>query len=193
MGYDRPGRPTKRSKPTVQGYRVVGSVVPDEALLTEKDKRRGKFSIATNQLDADKLTAQEMLSVYKAQGVTVERCFRFLKDPLFFADSLFLKKPSRIMALLMIMGLSLLVYALTVRQLRQALQASDQSIPNQVGKPTQRPTMRRVFQMLEGIDLLIIMVAGQIIERQVLNLRPVHEQILSLLGPAVKNIYIPPD
>jgi transposase len=134
-----------------------------------------------------------MLSAYKAQGVTVERRFRFLKDPMFFADSLFLKKPSRLMALLMVMGLSLLVYALAERQLRQALVENDQTIPDQVGKPTQRPTMRRVFQMFEGIDLLIIIIAGQIAGRQVLNLRPVHEQIVTLLGPAVKNIYIPPD
>lgn len=193
LGYDSPGRPAKGSKPSVQGYRVVGSVVPDEALLAEKAKRRGKFIIATNQLEADKLPAQEMLSVYKAQGVTVERGFRFLKDPLFFADSLFLKKPSRIMALLMIMGLSLLIYALAERQLRRALEENEQTIPNQVGKPTQRPTMRRVFQMFEGIDLLIITAGGQVIERQVLNLRLVHAQILSLLGPSVKNIYIPPD
>lgn len=193
MGYDSPGRPAKGSKPSIQGYRVGGAVVPDEAILAAKAQRRGKFIIATNQLETDKLSAQEMLSVYKAQGITVERGFRFLKDPLFFADSLFLKKPSRIMALLMIMGLSLLVYALAERQLRQALQEKDQSISNQVGKPTQRLTMRRVFQMFEGIDLLIIMVAGQIVERQVLNLRPVHEQILSLLGATVKNIYIPPD
>jgi len=49
-----------------------------------------------------------MLENYKDQGVSVERGFRFLKDPLFFAHSLFLKKPERIMALLMIMGLSLM-------------------------------------------------------------------------------------
>lgn len=193
VGYDAPGRPAKESQPTIQGYRLIGAVVPNEAVLTKADKRRGKFIIATNQLETTKLPAQDMLSVYKAQGVTVERGFRFLKDPLFFADSLFLKKPSRIMALLMVMGLSLLVYALAERQLRQALQDNNQTIPNQAGKPTQRPTMRRVFQMFEGIDLLIIMVAGQTTRRQVLNLQPVHEQILSLLGTTVKNIYIPPD
>jgi hypothetical protein len=53
--------------------------------------------------------------------------------------------------------------------------------------------MRRVFQLFEGIDLLIILAAGQIVAQQVLNLQPLHQQILSLLGPAVKNIYIPPD
>lgn len=193
MGYDRAGRPAKGSQPTIQGYQLNGSAVPRDAVLAEADMRRGKFIIATNQLLTTRLPGQEMLSVYKAQGVTVERGFRFLKDPLFFADSLFLKKPSRIMALMMVMGLSLLVYALAERQLRQALRDQNQTIPNQVGKPTQRPTMRRVFQIFEGIDLLIIMMAGQIVGRQVLNLQPLHEQILSLLGTTVKNIYIPPD
>jgi transposase len=193
LGYGQRGRPAKGSKPTIQGYRITGDVVPKEAQLAELEQQRGKFILATNQLEAAELPATEMLAVYKAQGVTVERGFRFLKDPLFFADSLFLKKPSRLMALLMIMGLSLLIYALAERQLRLALQENNQTIPDQVGKPTQRPTMRRVFQMFEGIDLLIILVAGQIATRQVLNLRPVHRQIVTLLGPAVKNIYIPPD
>jgi hypothetical protein len=39
-------------------------------------------------------------------GRTVERGFRFLKDPLFFTGSTFLKRPERVMAL------ALLVYAL---------------------------------------------------------------------------------
>lgn len=193
MGYDTPGRPGKGRAPTVQGYRITGSVQEQTALLTELDKQRGKFIIATNQLSTTALPAVEMVSVYKAQAVTAERGFRFLKDPLFFADSLFLKKATRIMALMMVMGLSLLVYALAEHQLRQALAATTQTIPDQRGQPTQRPTMRRVFQLFEGIDLLVIVVAGQVVARQVLNLQPVHEQIVSLLGPAVKNIYLLPD
>jgi len=59
-------------------------------------------------VDSERLPAKAMLENYKDQGVSVERGFRFLKDPLFFAHSLFLKKPERIMALLMIMGLSLM-------------------------------------------------------------------------------------
>ena len=46
-----------------------------------------KFIIATNQLDAGQLPFQAMLEHYTAQGVSVERGFRFLKDPLFFAHS----------------------------------------------------------------------------------------------------------
>lgn len=80
---------------------------------------------------------------YTAQGVSVERGFRFLKDPLFFAHSLFLKKPERTMAL--IMTLSMLMYTLSERQLRQALTENNQAIPDQKGKPTQIPTVRWIF------------------------------------------------
>jgi len=54
------------------------------------------------------------------------------------------------------MGLALLVYALAEHKLRATLQERGESVPNQAGKPTQRPTMRRIFQMFEGIDLLVI-------------------------------------
>lgn len=71
---------------------------------------------------------------------------------MFFAHSLFLKKPSRITALLMVMSLSLLVYALAEYHLCEQLTAQDQTIPDQKGKPTQRPTMRRIFEMFECIQ-----------------------------------------
>jgi len=115
--------------------------------------------------------------------------FRFLKDPMFFASGLFLEKPERIMALLMVMGLSLLVYALAEKALRTELVQRDESIPNQVGKPTQCPTMRRIFQVFEGIDVLLIQHPLGI-QRQVLNLKPIHLHVLDLLGPEVRKCYI---
>ncbi len=92
------------------------------------------------------------------------------------------------MALVMVMGLALLVYALAEHRLRTALQAQGETIPNQVGKPTQRPTMRRIFQMFEGIDVLQIPSPSGL-QQQVLNLKPVHRQILRLLGPFVEKCY----
>jgi hypothetical protein len=46
------------------------------------------------------------------------------------------------MALSFIMVLCLLVYRLAEHVLRRQLQASSQAVPNQVNKPTDRPTMR---------------------------------------------------
>jgi transposase len=50
------------------------------------------------------------------------------------------------MALMMIMVVSLLVYTLAQRRLRQALALAHQTIPNQKGQPTAIPTLRWVFQ-----------------------------------------------
>ena len=191
--YPGPGRPATGSKPDVVGYQLQGQVVVSQEALHTARKPLGRFLLATNQLDRDKLSPAAMLSQYKAQGVSVERGFRFLKDPLFFADSLFLKNPGRIMALIMIMVLALLVYALAERKLRLQLAEAGESVPDQVGKPTQTPTMRWIFQLFEGIDLLIVHQDGVVVNRQVLNLRPAQQTVLRMLGPPVENCYLVAD
>jgi transposase len=187
--YPGPGRPAEGATPNVIGYQLQGQVLLSESTLEEARRRLGRFILATNETDPDLLSPQAMLSQYKAQAVSVERGFRFLKDPLFFADSLFLKNPGRIMALIMIMVLALLVYSLAERKLRLQLAETGQSVPNQVGKETQTPTMRWIFQVFEGIDLLIIRQNDQIVHRQVLNLQQNHLTVLRLLGPPVEKCY----
>src|SRR5262249_58586545 len=117
--------------------------------------RRVASRAATNVLAPTHSSAQELIQTYKAQP-RVERGFAFLKDPLFLASSVFVKKPERIVALSLIMVLCLLVYRLAEYRLRDQLAATGQTIPSQVNKPTDRPTMRWVFQCFEGVDLLHI-------------------------------------
>jgi len=187
--YGRKGRPAPGAAPQRVGWRLEGEVMERPEAIAQAERRLGKFILATNELDAGRLSTEEMLEAYKGQAVGPERGFRFLKDPWFFADSLFLKSPQRIMALVMVMGLALLVYALAEHKVRTALQANGESVPNQVGKPTQRPTMRRIFQMFEGIDLLVISTPAGV-QQQVLNLKPIHHQILRLLGATVEKCYL---
>ena len=75
-------------------------------------------------------------------------------NPLFFADSIFLKSPERIQSMAMIMGLCLLVYTLAQRQIRKALSASKSTIKNQLGKAINNPTMRLIFQRFQSIHLV---------------------------------------
>lgn len=56
----------------------------------------------------------------------------------------------------MVMTLSLLIYTIAQRRLRKALKQLDETIPNQIKQPIQRPTMRWVFQILEGINHVVI-------------------------------------
>lgn len=188
--YPGPGRPAAGASPAVVGYQLQGQVRVSDTALAKARKALGRFILATNEPDPVRLSPEAMLSQYKAQALSVERGFRFLKDPLFFADSLFLKNPGRIMALIMIMVLALLVYALAERKLRLQLAETDQRVPNQLGKPTQTPTMRWIFQVFEGIDLLIIRRDDQSVTRHVLNLKPEHLTVLRLLGPPVEKCYL---
>jgi transposase len=175
------GRPAADTQPSVS-WKLQASLEVDEKRVTASQAPLGKFIVATNQLDSQKLPTLELLAVYKDQNRSVERGFRFLKDPWFFASSFFLKKPSRIM------GISLLVHALAEHRLRSQLAAQDQTIPDQLGKPTRTPTMRRVFQLFDGIDLFITQ-RGELRFAQVLNLQPIHHQILALLGPTIQQFY----
>ena len=104
----------------------------------------GRFILATNVLDADKLSNEDVLREYKAQEST-ERGFRFLKDPLFFTSTVFLNSRKRVAPLAMVMGLCLLVCSLGQRALRQSLKRGTQTIQNQLGKPTATPTLPWVF------------------------------------------------
>jgi transposase len=188
--YLQPGRPAKGVKPIVAGWKITGRLIANDGAIAQARQWLGRFILATNELDEDCLPDTKLLSAYKAQGSSVERGFRFLKDPMFFADSLFLKSPARIMAMIMVMGLSLLVYALAERELRRQLAEQNEAIPDQKGKPTQTPTMRRVAQMFEGIDILVIRRDRQIIDRRVLNLSTVRLKIIRLFGPEVEKCYL---
>ena len=145
---------------------------------------------------APQLSYEQMLPAYKTQSSAPERGFRLLKDPMFFADNLFLKSPARIMAMIMVMGIALLVYSLAAPRglpvLRQQLKLHDETLPHQTGKPTQSITMRRVAQIFEGIDFLVIRAHGQIIARKILNLSPVRLKILAFFSPQVRNFYFVP-
>jgi len=86
-----------------------------------------------------------MTADYKNQQ-KVERGFRFLKDPMFLASSVFLKCPKQIMASTMVMTICLLIYAALEHRMRKSLAESDSSFPDQTGKMISNPTIRWVFQ-----------------------------------------------
>ncbi len=183
------GRPRKEARPMTYQWQIVGTVTINQQQVDEEVSRKACFIVGTNELDNQVLSDQELVTTYKDQG-GVERGFRFLKDPLFLASSVFVKKPERIIALSLIMVLCLLVYRLAEYRLRARLAETEQTIPDQVHKPTARPTMRWVFQCFEGIELLHVQSSTTALTI-VLRLESVHRLILSLLGPLYEKIYNP--
>jgi transposase len=185
--YQQAGRPKKGATPDQTVWYLLPKLEVDEQEVTVLANKKAAFIVATNILDTQRLSHEEVISTYKEQG-GVERGFRFLKDPFFLASSVFVKKPERVIALSFIMVLCLLVYRLAEHLLRSQLVATQQTIPNQVGHPTNRPTMRWVFQCFEGIDLLHIRMSSRF-QTQVLGLQALHQQILRLLGPTYSQCY----
>jgi transposase len=133
-GFNQSGRPKKGAVPDGCHYRLSAQLELQQEKVDLARLHAGRFILATNVLEPKTLTDEQILSEYKAQQST-ERGFRFLKDPLFFASSVFLKTPRRIAALAMVMALSLLVYTLAQRTLRQSLAQQGLTVPNQLGKP----------------------------------------------------------
>ena len=181
--YGQSGRPKKGATPTHCTYRVTGTVVADETAIEQAKRKAGRFILATNAIE-NEITAEAVLSDYKGQQAP-ERGFGILKDPLFFTSSVFLKTPARIAALAMIMGLSLMVYTLAQRQLRQALAAANATVRDQRKRPTQNPTLRWIFQCFQAIHL--VWLNGQ---AQISNLTPERLKILRFLGAPCQKYYL---
>jgi transposase len=180
------GRPRKDATATMQ-WHIQATVTVKQPQVEQAARRKACFIVATNVLDTALLSDQELVTTYKEQG-SVERGFRFLKDPLFLASSVFVKKPERIVALGLIMVLCLLIYRLAEHRLRTRLAETAQTVPDQLNRPTARPTMRWIFQCFEGIELLHIHSASQT-QSLVLRLQPMHRLVLALLGPPYEKIY----
>ncbi|MBD2012387.1 IS1634 family transposase [Microcoleus sp. FACHB-45] len=95
--------------PDKLGYKLQANIELDDQAVAREIQQSGRFILATNVLEINELDPDQMLSTYKQQQ-SAERGFSFLKDPLFFTDSVFLKSSERIESLALIMGLCLLVY-----------------------------------------------------------------------------------
>jgi transposase len=185
---NRPGRPRTDTTPDREEWQVEARVALEAQVLTRAVQRKASFLVATNVLDAGQLSDQDLILTYKDQH-SVERGFSFLKDPLFLASSVFVKKPSRIVALSLVMVLCLLVYRLGEQRLREQLAATRQTVPSQVNKPTDRPTMRWMFQCFEGISLVAITPNNGPPHQEIAGLEPLHEQVVALLGTHCAKLY----
>ena len=175
---------SSKKKAQSKKYKVTTTLEINQEKVNQLQTRAGRFILATNELEESQLSSDDILIKYKEQQ-SAERGFGFLKDPLFFADSVFLKSPQRVETMAMLMGLCLLVYSLGQRELRRRLKEAKTGLKNQLGKLTDKPTLRWIFQCFQGVHLLI---ASQ--TQQVINLTEERQKILQFFSLSVQNYYI---
>jgi transposase len=165
-------------------YQIDGALASSLTTRQARIDQQRCFLLATNELDTAQLPPQEGLAGYSGQVQGARGC-RCWKDPPFFASSLYLKQPERMMALLRVMTVCLLVDAALEDRLRQALNDHEATFPDHKGKRIQHPTARWVFHDLVGIHVRCQ--AGQ--WPMVLNLTAEPQHLLRLLGKPYMQLY----
>ena len=184
--YEGKGRPKKDQKPIAITYQIVANSQENKDTINQQKEKKGHYIIGGNT-DPQELSHHEVIDAYKKQ-YHVERGFRFLKDPLFFTSSLFVKRPDRMMGLLMVMLLSLLVYGIAERRMRANLKTQNETLPDQLRQTTQMPTLRWVFQLLEGINHIKITLQNKVYQLFE-GITELRQKIVGLFGKSVENLY----
>jgi len=180
--YKKRGKPSVNQVPDFYEYSIESNYSFNIEPYHQEIWKKSLFILASNDLHIE---PEEIIDVYKNQFV-VEKGFRFIKSPEFLADSLYIKKPERIEALLFIMTLCLMVYASLERKIRISLKEEDAFFIDQKGKPTQTPTARWVFQTFIDIHLLSV---GKV-KQTVMNLKAHHHTLLRVLGKKFQINYL---
>lgn len=181
-----PGRPGKVTTYRRDDIPIILFQVEEIVDAIRADaKCDGLFAMVTNH---DKLTPQELLSVYKYQPF-LEKRNEQLKSVLAVAP-VFLKKPDRVASLLFLYFVALLVFALIEREARQRMQSEGvASLPlYPEDRACRAPTcdgILRLFERLRRTDLVDS--DGRVVRSFFDPLSPVAKQVLKLLGvPAAR-------
>jgi len=167
-------------------YRVTATVAEAPEKVEPLREEAGCFVLLTNLLDqqAD-WPAPELLSLYKSQ-IGIEQNFSFLKDPA-IVNSIFLKKAERIEVLGLVLLISLLIWRLMERSMRQYVETNDCELPGWVRRKTKKPTS---FMMTTKFSSVIVVAFGT--RRQLAKpLKPVQLEYLKALGVTADTFTVP--
>lgn len=181
------GRPIASTEKQIVGYKVTAEIIVNDEEVTKAKNKCGKFIIATNELDKIELPDDKLLLEYKNQS-KVEKGFRFIKNNEFMLSSVYLKKASRIEALLMIMSFCLMVYNFGEYKIRKALEEHKDAIPNQVKKLTVKPSLRWIFRLIDKISVVVCSINGKT-KTVVSNLCEISRKIIRYFGEQAMTIY----
>ena len=182
------GRPAagKPRKVLRYEYRLTANVVEAPDKVDPLREGAGCFVLLTNLLDqqAD-WPAAELLSLYKSQ-IGIEKNFSFLKDPA-IVNSIFLKKAERIEVLGLILLVSLLIWRLMERSMRQYVETNDCELPGWVRRKTKKPTS---FMMTTKFASVMVIAIGS--HRQLAKpLKPFQLEYLKALDVSIDAFTVP--
>jgi transposase len=170
------------------GFMLAVSFKRNEDRIIKTERRKGKFIIATACLDDNILTSPEMLSAYRGRNKNVEGCYKFIKDKTHNLNQIFLKKESRIEAMVIVMSIILFINNLAQLKLREHLVDKKENIPTQLGKTTEKPTFKWASYLMMNITKVKVEIYGKIYN-QIKGIEKAQEIIIRAFGKHALDIY----
>ena len=110
------------------------------------------------------------------------------QDGIFEVSSIFVKKPERISALMMVMTLCLMVYSFAQYTLRSTLVANEETLPSQSNKMTNKPTMKWIYRLFYGVAVVKLQLE-QRTQEIVTNIDELLTKIIRYFGNKAMLIY----
>jgi len=153
------------------------SIELDEAGAAQKSKRNATFVLASNDLD---LSAEQILAEYKTQS-SVEKKFQQLKSP-HFVNSLYLKKPERIEALVYIILIAMMVLSVVERVVRREMETENAVVIGPGKVKMTRPTLRAIVDIFGYAPINRYSYEGQVSRALLEPLNDSQAKILRYLG-----------
>lgn len=182
------GRPAvgKSRKVLRYDYRLTAAIQESAEKVDPLRQAAGCFVLLTNLLDQQTdWPADELLSLYKSQ-IGIEKNFSFLKDPA-IVNSIFLKKAERIEVLGLVLLISLLIWRLMERSMRQYVETHDCTLPGWVRRKTKKPT---AFMMATKFASIMVITLDR--HRQLTKpLKPFQREYLTALGVPETTFTVP--
>jgi transposase len=177
------GRPAKDKprKPLHYEYVLTTKIVEAPEKIEPLRTQAGCFVLLSNLVkQQDDWPAGELLKLYKSQ-IGIEKNFSFLKDPM-IVNSIFLKKAERIEVLGLVLLISLLIWRLMERSMRQYVEVNDCTLTGWERRPTRKPT---AFMMTTKFAGIMVITVGQ--HRQLARpLKDFQREYLIALGVTAK-------
>jgi transposase len=188
------GRPTKgEDAPTEVVWLVNAEVELDADAVAHERRHASCFPLITDHLETPGWDDKRILAEYRHQGVVEGNTgFRWLKGPA-AVSPMFLKTPTRMRALGLIMVLALMVRNYWQFQMRKAAQDAGEKIMHPFTKrPVSNLTAEMAMEHFGGMQTLQLRLEGGPWRRIPGRLPEVALQILGYLGVAPTVFWTPP-
>lgn len=179
----RPGRPKKGEKPPERKvWKLSVEVERDEVRIDQLRRRKGSFVLVTDWFEDNEWSDEKVLQEYRKQSMVEGHTgFRWLKGPAAVAP-VFLKTPSRIRAMALVLILALMVRNYIQSTLTAQLEAEKATILHPFArKQVRKLTPEMAFEHMSGVITQELTINEQV-QRLPVQLSEHALQLLSLFG-----------